>query len=1218
MKNYISISMMLFSFVLATAQISKPEAGQTTYIIDGGSEELTSEGDITLLPGSWIKTGSTFRASIILDTTTAEDPYTSFTMSDENYILTRVYHTAFDDFDPAFAKEGDAQEQLTYLDGLGRPIQQLALKATPDKNDIITHIAYDAFGRTPKQYLPYEAISGTISSLRSNVIPDLNTHYRSNYGQDIIAGSENPFSETEYEASPLNRMLRQAAPGYDWRMDGGHEISLAYDTNVAQEVRYFDAKTDIVEGINKPILDQVGYYQAGELYKTITYDENHTTGKDHSTEEFIDKQGRVVLKRTYDNEVAHDTYYIYDTFGNLSFVMPPKVSTATISSDELTELMYQYIYDHRDRLIEKKIPGKGWEYIVYNKLDQPYMTQDPNLKAKDQWLFTTYDPFGRVAYTGIDFNTSDRKAVQEAVDGMSDQYVIPQTTATTHAGTSFYYSKLSYPVNFTAVYTINYYDDYNTTRDGIAVPTGIVLEQAITTQTQGLPTVSKVRVLETNDWITTLTAYDVKGRPIYIQTENEYLDTEDIIESELDFSGKIIESRATHSKGNQPAIVTIDTFTYNHESRPITIEQELNGHNELITHNIYDNLGLLIKKKVGNTLEAPLQEVDYEYNVRGWLQGINDQNGTDNILTIDSSDLFGFKIDYNNPETGTALYNGNISSTQWRSQNEDKNLRAYSYTYDALNRIVGALDSTGDSRYSLAGISYDKNGNILSLSRNGHTNENATSFGVMDNLVYTYDTGNKLTKVLDNGHDDYGFTDGVNQTIEYTYDDNGNMLTDANKGITAITYNHLNLPTQVAITNAEGSGTINYVYDAIGTKQRKIVEDGATHTTDYAGNYVYENNILQFFNTPEGYVEPDTNNNYNYVYQYKDHLGNIRLSYADDNNDEVITATEIREENNYYPFGLQHKGYNNVSTSTNIALKYKQYQGQEFTEDLGLNTHEWKYRMSDPSIGRFWQIDPLAEDYVYNGTYNFSENRVIDSAELEGLERIYAGDGKFIGQVGDNTDPRVLHNTDGSSSAQTLISTANNTDASPEDRQNAVDALNAGSFKGYSSPDKAAIAFLSEHNAQSIKDDVEIGTKIYDVELEDGSTVSIMTPAVRGSTKVDRSGVTERGVNMRDMVGPKVKIGNRTVQTEMPGTLSGTAHTHARGSHKFSPENTLRGGDKGISRNKNIPVYITSPERGIRVYDYHSGRTASEYDKKFRRRGDYRRDNGVIIGRVPK
>lgn len=67
----------------------------------------------------------------------------------------------------------------------------------------------------------------------------------------------------------------------------------------------------------------------------------------------------------------------------------------------------------------------------------------------------------------------------------------------------------------------------------------------------------------------------------------------------------------------------------------------------------------------------------------------------------------------------------------------------------------------------------------------------------------------------------------------------------------------------------------------------------------------------------------------------------------------------------------------------------KTYQDQEFTEDLGLNTHEWKYRISDPSIGRFWQIDPLAEDYTYNSTYAFQENKIGMGIELEGLEVVY-------------------------------------------------------------------------------------------------------------------------------------------------------------------------------------------------------------------------------------
>ncbi len=338
---------------------------------------------------------------------------------------------------------------------------------------------------------------------------------------------------------------------------------------------------------------------------------------------------------------------------------------------------------------------------------------------------------------------------------------------------------------------------------------------------------------------------------------------------------------------------------------------------------------------------------------------------------------------YNDVATTTnKLYNGNISQTSWNtlSDNPSGNLISseYTYTYDALNRITSAIDDTG--RYNLTSVAYDKNGNITALNRKGRINSGATSFGVMDNLVYTYDSGNKLKKVLDNGNDNYGFKDGANLTTEYTYDVNGNLITDANKGITNILYNHLDLPTRITVNGQN----IDYVYDATGTKVRKTVNNA---TTDYAGNYVYENGILQFFNHAEGYVTPSTNNDYNYVYQYKDQINNVRLSYSDlDGNGSINPSTEILHERNYYPFGLLQKGYNNVINGT--VNNRHQYQDQEFTEDLGLNVHEWKFRFSDPAIGRFWSVDPLADIYSYQSPYAFSENRVIDSYELEGLEKV--------------------------------------------------------------------------------------------------------------------------------------------------------------------------------------------------------------------------------------
>ena len=207
----------------------------------------------------------------------------------------------------------------------------------------------------------------------------------------------------------------------------------------------------------------------------------------------------------------------------------------------------------------------------------------------------------------------------------------------------------------------------------------------------------------------------------------------------------------------------------------------------------------------------------------------------------------------------TPLYNGNISETSWRTANDDSSLKHYRYGYDALNRITSGIDNTGN--YNLWNVTYDKNGNILTLNRQGHVNSGATSFGAMDILDYDYNSGNKLLKVTDTGNSTYGFKDGANQTTEYTYD-GGNMLSDANKGIASISYNHLHMPTEV-VFNSNPNTRIEFVYDAKGIKQRKITNDnGSITTTDYIGGYVYENSVLRQFSHSEGYVEPDGSRGY--------------------------------------------------------------------------------------------------------------------------------------------------------------------------------------------------------------------------------------------------------------------------------------------------------------------------------------------------------------------
>ncbi|NRB61370.1 MAG: RHS repeat-associated core domain-containing protein [Winogradskyella sp.] len=789
--------------------------------------------------------------------------------------------------------------------------------------------------------------------------------------------------------------MKQAAPGKDWKMGNGHEIEMEYLTNTnTTEVRHYKVslvKSQVLNTVTyEPTLIDNGYYGLHELYKTVTRDENHSgTDKDHTTEEYTNKQGQVVLKRTYENDTAHDTYYVYDDFGNLTFVLPPKSEAHTAQPDatELSELCYQYKYDHRNRLVEKKIPGKGWESIIYNRLDQPVMTQDKELKNANKWLVTKYDIFGRVVYTGIKNTNGSRTDFQNIFNNSGGTIWETKNSI----GTGFmntYYTSNVFPTTLDEIHTINYYDNYYFDLNGGLSESSYGITPI--TNVKGLATGSKVRVLGTNDWITTVTYYNEESRPIYVYSKNDYLGSIDKIKSELTFDGAVLETTSSHNK-NFHTIDVKDKYTYDHMNRLTLHTQLLNNAAlpEVISNNKYDDLGQLVKKGVGNkeNVTSRLQDVDFEYNIRGWLKRINTINELE-------GDLFSFEIEYNTPSQSGAdgLFNGNISQINWQTES-DEVLYSYVYEYDALNRIKGAgfYGQNSNNRYNLNNISYDKNGNILSLTRNGHVvaspDGNISShFGVMDQLTYTYEnSSNRLKKVDDSANTTYGFKDGSNTTTEYTYDNNGNMLTDANKGITSISYNHLNLPTNVSLPG----GNITYIYDATGVKQKKIVSTG--NTTEYAGNYIYENGTLKMFSHAEGYVEPirlGKLSQFNYIYQYKDHLGNIRLTYMDKNqNNKSIPVLEIIEENNYYPFGGLHKGYNNVvsANSNSVAQKFK-YNGKEMLDELGLDMYDYGARMYDTWTGRWNGVDPHAEDYFNHSPYHYAGNNPIMFVDYDGKD----------------------------------------------------------------------------------------------------------------------------------------------------------------------------------------------------------------------------------------
>ncbi len=438
--------------------------------------------------------------------------------------------------------------------------------------------------------------------------------------------------------------------------------------------------------------------------------------------------------------------------------------------------------------------------------------------------------------------------------------------------------------------------------------------------------------------------------------------------------------------------------------------------------------------------------------------------------------LFAFKINYNAPETAQALYNGNIAETFWRSSS-DNTMRKYAYSYDNLNRLSLAEYQKPQEAVVLTNsynesLQYDKNGNIMSLQRNGGL-DSQDLINQIDDLTYSYDgtTSNRLVGVSDSTNNPEGFNDNNLSQTDYSYDANGNMTADSNKGISQIIYNHLNLPTRI---NFDGIGLITYLYNATGQKVQKTVENSQAgdHTiTDYMDGFQYKNDYLNFFPTAEGYVncnvpkmiqvvidgvpvdevidEPDLQKPqpFNYVYNYTDHLGNIRLSYTQK---PGTTDLSIIEENHYYPFGLKHTNYNSdkmmyVKELEQLKIKpvpplfrtsynYK-YNGKELQDELGLNMYTYGFRDYDPAIGRWNVIDPLAEKYRRWSPYNYcidNPMRFVDPDGM-GVESIHLDkNGTVLGNYNDGDNGVYVHENAKSSADYKKDYSSKNTSAGGE------------------------------------------------------------------------------------------------------------------------------------------------------------------------------------------
>jgi len=828
----------------------------------------------------------------------------------------------------------DVEQTTRYFDGLGRSIETISMKASPLGYDLVVPQVYDAYGREAIHYLPYVS-SSSDGNNKGNVIGE-----QTAFNAALFPGEQFYYGQTNYEASPLNRQLAAFGAGASW-VGGGRGVSSGYLINdLSDSVQIWTISSS---SGSLPVTGAL--YTAGALYKNTTTDE-----AGHRTMEYKDKQGKVVLKRVqlWDApSTGHsgwlNTYYVYDDLDNLRFVMSPKAVEwllanswnfgASGGGQVSAELCFQYEYDNRKRLILKKVPGVGAVYMVYDARDRLVLSQDSVLRSQHQWLFTRYDGLNRADSTGLitDPANYNNPSYHQNLAAVSVAYPNLSLYTNSLLTKTFYddYTWISgasslLQSTMAGTNSSNFITTYNTAPE-YAVPL------APSYNTKGLITGTMATTLETaNKYLYAANFYDDHARLIQTQSIN-YTGGLDTLTTQYDFVGKTLRILMNHTKnGNTFQHHTVLTkMNYDAASRLTSIYKNIDGAaaDQLIDSLQYNELGQLNAKYLGNRLDSVVNE----YNIRGWLTGINK-----NYVRGTATHYFGMELAYDKqtsiaPGAGytQAAFNGNITGLVWKSAGDGVG-RKYDFSYDNVNRLLaasyldnhsGGWDSSAMS-YSVYNLGYDANGNILSMSQKGFKIGAPT--GLIDQLIYSYQpTSNKLLQVADSHNDETSqlgdfhykgtkpsFNYSTGQGFDYSYDANGNLTTDNNKSIDKISYNYLNLP---ELVHMNGKGNIRYTYDATGAKLQKVTTDslaGMLTTTLYEGGFQYQRrsplgsadvatDTLQFMGHEEGrarwafhrYQNGQTGYGWEYDFYEKDHLGNTRVLLTQERDTAHYIAT---------------------------------------------------------------------------------------------------------------------------------------------------------------------------------------------------------------------------------------------------------------------------------------------------------------------------------------
>ncbi|WP_421939095.1 RHS repeat domain-containing protein [Pedobacter sp.] len=718
---------------------------------------------------------------------------------------------------------------------------------------------------------------------------------------------------------------------------------------------------------------------------------------------------------------------------NYRFNVPAAGGPTTIAENSNVETQFKgifpnhgltttYAYNATNQVVQQQTPDAGMSKFWYDKLSRLLFSQNAKQAVNNDYSYTQYDLLGRINEVG----QKKRNMVFPEPGFLAQTDISSLNLGTASEITTTYYDNQAY------IYDLPYNYSQENLRKRVSV-----------TYTK-----SSVNGSPEN---ATYYSYDYAGNVKSLYQKINGLAEIKRLDYEYDqVSGKVnflayqkdkpdqffyeykydAENRLTEAWSG----VQANVVNYGFGSTLLAPGRRLDASYQYYLH------GPLARMELGREAEK-VQGVDYAYTLQGWLKGVNGSAlaGAGGDIGADAAviakDALAYSLGYytgdytpigggsafayqfqgnNNLSAGRNLYNGNIASSTYAiAQIENSATKGYSYGYDQLNRLktfrqhdlaaAGNWDFNSASAKFKEDFNYDGNGNILNLNR---TNQNGTA---MDMLSYGYNR-NASGKLVDNKLANISDTEGVTNGNDlgnnsYTYDEIGNLKTDAAAGISKIDWTVYGKIKQIE----KGTGNLSYTYDASGNRVRKTLNNVSTYyVRDAQGNSlaVYDNagganNWLEqqlYGSSRLGLWKPNINlalangasvwNNYgNKFFELSNHLGNVMAVINDVRTPNNGYEPTVINANDYYAFGSQMPGRSFTNTGA-LAYRYG-FNGKENDNDVKGegNQQDYGMRIYDPRVGKFLSVDPITKEYPELTPYQFASNTPIQAIDLDGLEQ---------------------------------------------------------------------------------------------------------------------------------------------------------------------------------------------------------------------------------------